>query len=110
MITQCISAVCALGVVFLAILITTRAIALDDALKVIGKALLVIMVVYIALCVLAPPLRVAVMAFVDLLKLVVRWLVVAVFVVVPVTLFIRALVSRFIARSNTNSARDRGDV
>jgi|SRR5882724_7296984 len=110
MIGQCISAVCTLGVIVLAILIMTKSISPEDALKWIGKALLAIILAYIAVCMLAPPLRAGVLALIAILKAAVRWLVVAVFVVVPVTLLIRALLSRFMARSNTNGARDRGDV
>lgn len=110
MITECISAICTLGIVVLAILITTRAISLEDALKAIGKAFLAIFLAYLAVCIIAPPLRAGVLALIAILKAAVRWLAVAVCIGVPVTLIVRALLSRFTARSNTNGARDRGDI
>lgn len=110
MITQCVSALCTLGIVVIAILITVRAISLEDALKAIGKVFLVILAAYLAVCLLAPPLRAGMTAMVDLLKVAVRWLVVAVSVIALAMLVLTALRSRFTARSNTNSARDRGDI
>jgi|SRR5882724_835836 len=110
MITQCISAPCTLGIVVLAILIMTRSISLEDALKAVGKAFLAIMLAYLAVCMLGPPLRAGVVALIHLLKAVVQWLVVAVFVVEPVTLFIRVLYARFISRSSGNGARDRSEI
>jgi cytochrome c biogenesis protein CcdA len=110
MITECISAICTLGTVVLAILITTRAISLEDALKAIGKVFLSIMAVYLAVCALAPPLRAGATALAQMLKTIVLWLVVAVSIIALGMLVLKALRSRFTARSNTNSARDRGDV
>jgi hypothetical protein len=110
MIGQCISAVCTLGVVILAILIMTRAISLEDALTRIGKALLALVLVYVGVCALTPLLRAGLTAFAAMLKTAVRWLAVAIFVVLPVTLLVWALLSRSIARPNQKSVQDQGDV
>lgn len=109
MITECISAVCTLGIVVLAILIITRAISLDDAVKIAGKTLLLLVILSFAVCVIAPPLRAGLTALARVLQTILNWLVVAVLIMVPLMLVIKALRWRFAARANANSGADRGE-
>jgi O-antigen ligase len=80
MVTECLSALCTLGIVVIAILVITRTISVDDALKSIGKAFVLMLVLYFAVCMLAGPVSAGLTALVALLAKVVRWLVVAVIV------------------------------
>ena len=109
MIGQCLSAMCTLGIVFLAILIMTRAISLDDAVKIAGKILLLLVILSFAVCVIGPPLRAGLAALAHVLQTLLNWLVVAIIVMVPLMLVITALRWRFAARANVNSSADRGE-
>jgi hypothetical protein len=109
MITQCISALCTLGIVVLAILITTRAISLEDALKAIGKAFLLLFILYFAVCILASPVRAGLAALVALLATAIRWLVVAVIVIALLILLLWMLSRKSVRRLNTKSNRDGGE-
>lgn len=106
MFTQCIAPICTIAVIVLAILLMTRVISLEDALKQIGKMFLLILLVYMAICILTPPIRAGLMALRELFSIVVRWLLVAVFVIVLLMLLVRVLQRRFAAHSKANSARD----
>jgi hypothetical protein len=109
MIGQCISAVCTIVVVILAILIMTRAISLDDALKIAGKILVALAALYLAACLLGPPLVAGMNALALIFKTLIRWLVVAVLIAVPLMLLITALRRRFAARSNAEGSRSGGE-
>jgi hypothetical protein len=108
MITQCISALCTLGIIVIAILIMTRAISLEDALKAIGKAFLLLFILYFAVCMLASPVRAGAMALVALLATAIRWLVVAVIVIALLIIFIWTLRWKS-ARSNASRSRNGGE-
>lgn len=109
MIGQCISAICTLGVVILAILIMTRAISLDDAVKIAGKILILLVILSFAVCVIGPPLRAGLTALAHVLQTILNWLVVAVLVMVSLMLVITVLRWRFAARSNAESSRNGGE-
>lgn len=102
MITECISAICTLGIVVLAILITTRVISLEDALKATGKALLLLFILYFAVCMLAEPVGAALTALVAILAKAVRWFVVAVFVILALMILIRVLSRKSGSRSHAS--------
>lgn len=94
MVTECLSALCTLGIVIIAILVITRAISLDDALKSIGKAFLLLLVLYFAVCMLAGPVHDGLTALVALLAKAVRWLVVTVIVTFALMILVRVLSQR----------------
>jgi low temperature requirement protein LtrA len=94
MVSQCFGALCTLGIVVIAILVITRRISLDDALKSIGKLLLLIVALYFAVCMLAGPVQTGFAALVTLLAKAVRWLVVAVVIVVLFRIIVRARASK----------------
>ena len=107
---QCVSTVCTLGLVVLAILIMTRAISLDDALKGIGKTLLMLVILCLAVCFLGPALHALIAALADLIMTVIHWLVVTVFAVALLMLLVRLLLRRFSGRPNAKSSRYRGEI
>jgi hypothetical protein len=109
MITECISAICTLGIVVLAILITTRAISLEDALKTIGKAFLLLFILYFAVCMLASPVRAGLATLVTLLATAIRWLVVAVIVIALLILLLWMLSRKSVTRRSVKSNRDGGE-
>ena len=109
MIVQCISAVCTLGIVVLAILIMTKAISLDDAVKIAGKTLLLLVILSFAVCVIGPPFRAGLTALAAFLKAILHWLVVAVIVIALLILFIQTLRWKFSARSNVSRSRNGGE-
>jgi len=109
MITECISAICTLGLVVLAILITTRVISLEDALKAIGKAFLLLFILYFAVCMLVSPVRAGLAALVALLATAIRWLVVAVIIIAPLILLLWMLSRTSVTRLNAKSNRDGGE-
>lgn len=106
MFTQCIAPICTIAAIVLAILLMTRTISLEDALKQIGKMFLLILLVYMAICILAPPVRAGLMALRELFSALTRWLLVSIPVIAALTLGIRALMSRRRARSNSSSAQE----
>jgi hypothetical protein len=109
MITECISAICTLGLVVLAILITTRAISLEDALKAMGKAFLLLFILYFAVCMLVSPVRAGFAALVALLATAIRWLVVAVIIIAPLILLLWMLLRKSVMRRSAKSNRDGGE-
>src|SRR5689334_13836527 len=109
MITECISAICTLGIIVIAILITTRAISLEDALKAIGRALLLLFILYCAVCMLASPVRAGLAALVALLATAVRWLVVAVIVIALLILLLWMLSRKSVTRRSAKSNHDGGE-
>lgn len=102
MIVQLISVVCTMGFVVLAILIMTRAIPLEEALKEIGKTLLILVGLSFAVCWLGPPLHAALNALVILLTTMVRWIVVAVFFTLALMILIRVLSRKSGSRSHAS--------
>lgn len=98
---QCVSAFCTLAIVVLALLIMTRAISLDDALKSAGKALLLIILFYCIACAIAPALRAGLNAMALLLATAMRWIVVTIFVTALLILLVRMLLQRFSAHSES---------
>jgi hypothetical protein len=109
MIGQCISAICTLGVVILAILIMTRAISLDDAVKIAGKILILLVILSFAVCVIGPPLRAGLTALAHVLQTILNWLVVAVLVTALLILFIQMLRWKYSARPNVSRSRNGGE-
>lgn len=109
MIAQFISAVCTISLMILAILIMTKAISLEDAVKAILKGLLALVVLYIAICSLAPPLVAGVTALARVLKAALVWLTVTVIVATLLILFIRVILLRLIAQMNARRDPDRGE-
>jgi protein-S-isoprenylcysteine O-methyltransferase Ste14 len=109
MIGQCISAVCTLGVVILAILIMTRAISLDDAIKIAGKVLLLLVILSFAVCMIGPPLHAGLTALAHVLQTILKWLVVAVIVIALLILFIQTLRWKYSARPNVSRSRNGGE-
>jgi hypothetical protein len=107
---QCISAFGTLVLVVLAILIMTRAISLDDALKSMGKALLLIVLLYFMACAIAPALQAGLVALAHLLMTAMRWIAVTVFVTALLILIARMLLQRFSARSESRGNWNKGDV
>ncbi len=103
---QCVSALATLGLVVLAILIMTRAISLDDALKSAGKALVLIILFYCIACAIAPALRAGLSAVAHLLMTAIRWIVVTVFVTALLILLGRMLLLRFSARPESRDNQD----
>ena len=110
MLTQCISATCTLGLVILAILVITRAVSLEDALNAIGKALLVLVLVLAAVCLVGPLVRAGMAALTLLVETVIPWLLVTVLVVAVVILCLRTLLWRSGARPEARGRRDRGEM
>jgi DMSO/TMAO reductase YedYZ heme-binding membrane subunit len=94
--TQCISAVCTLGLVLFAVLVMMRVVSFEDTMKSIGKNILLLFVLVVAVSSLLPALTL-------LLATLVRWLVVTVLVIAAVMFLIRLW--RF-DRPNANSRRD----
>jgi hypothetical protein len=108
---QCVSAFCTLAIVVLAILIMTRAISLDDALKAAGKALVLIILFYCIACAIAPALRAGLNAAAHLLMTAMRWIVVTVLVTALLILLGRMLLRRFSARAGIEGQpRLKGDL
>ena len=108
---QCVSAFSTLAIVVLAILIMTRAISLDDALKSAGKALALIILLYFMACAIAPALRAGLAGLAHLLMTAMRWIVVTVFVTALLILIVRMLLQRFSARSESGEKpRLKGDL
>lgn len=91
MISQCIGALCTLGIIVIAILVITRRVSFDDALKSIGKAFLLMLVLYFAVCMIAEPVQAGFIAIVTLLAKVVRWFLGVVLALAAVLLLIRML-------------------
>jgi hypothetical protein len=106
MITQCIAAMCTFAIVVLAILIMTRALSLDDALKSAGKMLLLIVLVYFAICTLVPLLNAGAAALAVLLKAAPLWLAVAVIAAGLLILILRVLRRKFSARPSSGGSRN----
>jgi len=103
---QCVSAFATLALVVIAILIMTRAISLDDALKSAGKALLLIILLYFLACVIAPAFQAGLGALAHLLATVMRWIVVTVLVAALLILIARLLLQRFSARPEYRGNQD----
>ncbi len=103
---QCVSAFCTLAIVVLALLIMTRAISLDDALKSAGKALLLIILLYFIACAIAPAFQAGLGALAHLLVTALRWIVVTVIVASLLILIARLLLQRFSARPEYRSNHD----
>jgi hypothetical protein len=108
MILQCISALCTLGLVVLAILIVIQRVSLDDALKAVGKAVFLLVVLSFAACLIGPIVHTGFAALAVLLKAVVHWLLVAVIIAALLILFIRALRWKS-TRSNVDRSRNGGE-
>jgi len=102
----CVSALCTLVFVVLAILIMTRAISLDDALKSTGKALLLIILLYLGACAIGPALRAGLSDMAHMLATALRWIVVTVLVTAVLILIARMLVQRFSAGRNPGATKD----
>lgn len=95
---QCVSAFGTLALIVLAILVMTRAISLDDALNSVGKAVVLIILLYFIACEIAPALRAGLGALTHLLMTAIRWIVVTVFVTAFLILIARMLLRRFSGR------------
>ena len=110
MVVQLILVVCTMGLIVMAILIMTKAIPLEDALKGIGKTLLMLVILCLAVCFLGPALHALIVALADLIMTVIHWLVVTVFAVALLMLLVRLLLRRFSGRPNAKSSRYRGEI
>jgi hypothetical protein len=106
MITQCLSAVCALGIAILGILVMVRAISLEEAAKTVGRIVLIIVLVLVGLCLLRQADLLTLMSSV---KAFVLWLVVTVLVIAPLMLALGMLFARFQKRLSDHGTRDRGE-
>jgi hypothetical protein len=110
MVVQLFVIVCTMGLIVMAILIMTKAISLEDALKETGKTLLILVILCFAVCYLGPALHATIAALAGLLMAAIRWLVVAVFAAALLMLLPRLLRWRFSGRSNRKSSRHGGDI
>ena len=105
MLMQLISTVSTLGLIVLAILIMTRAISFEETGRAIGKVLLVLVFVLVAVCSLTPALQRGVAALGLLITTAIRLLLVTVSVIAVLMLFVWVL-SRLFNRSQTPSSHD----
>lgn len=103
---QYVLAFCTLALIVLGLLIMTRAISLDDALKSTRKAFLLIILLYCIACAIAPALRAGFNVMALLLGTAMRWIVVTVIVTALFILIARVLLQRFSAQPESRSNRD----
>jgi hypothetical protein len=71
---QLISTVCTLGLIVIALLVITRRISLEDAIKVILKGVLAVILVLTLICVLKEPIAAALNIGLAVLKTCIAWL------------------------------------
>jgi hypothetical protein len=98
MLTEFISALCTLGLVILAILVTVRAIPAEDAFRMIGKGLLIVFLGLFAICELRVLLRTGLAALAVFLKAALLSLAVTVSVTLLVMLLVWLIKTKFPAR------------
>ena len=106
MIGSFICAVCTLALVVVAILVTIRAVSLEEAAKAIGRIVLVFVLVLIAVCLLREAVITGVPALMVLLKTFVRWLIVTVFVIAMLILLLWMLSRKSVTRRSAKSNHD----
>jgi hypothetical protein len=82
---ECISALCVLGLVILSLLIMTKAISLEQAIRAFGQAFALLILALWAICLLKELLAVAVSA----LKSLAVWVAILAFVIVGVAVLVR---------------------
>jgi hypothetical protein len=104
--TQCISALCVLGIVNLAVLIMTGAISIEHAGNAIGRAFVLLVVALWAICILQGTLAAAG----PVLKSLTLWTAIAVIVIIAIALFIRAMISNSQKRVPPRDNHGRGDL
>jgi hypothetical protein len=95
MLSQCMSAVCVLGIVTIGILIMTRIISLEQVVKATGRVFLLLVTALLALCMVQGFLMTAAMAALVLVKRLMVWLVIIALVIISAMLVARIAISKF---------------
>ena len=95
MIGQAISVFCVLGIVTLGVLVMTRVITFEQLVSGVGRFLLVVIGMVVALCFLKAILVTVILPWLVSLKAVFLWLVLAVLVVIALALIVRITISKF---------------
>jgi hypothetical protein len=100
----CISALCVVGVVGLALLIMTRAVSLEQAFKTFGQAFVVVVIALWAICVLKGLVAVAVSA----LKSLAAWIAIIAFAIIGLAVLL-LIVSKAWMRLQRDSVKRERD-
>ena len=95
MVSQCMSAVCVLGIVTIGLLIMTRFISLEQVVNATGRVFLLLVTVLLALCMVKGFLTAAAIAALVLLKRLMIWLAIIALVIIFAMLVARISISKF---------------
>jgi hypothetical protein len=101
---ECISALCVLGMIILALLIMTNAISLEQAIKAFGQSFALLIVALWAVCVLKGLVAVAVSA----LRSLAGWIAILAFVMIGLAVLVR-VISKVWMRLQKDSVKPGGD-
>lgn len=99
---ECISALCILGVVILSLLVMTNTISLEQALKALGQAFVLLIVALWALCALKGLMAVAA----SVLKSLEVWIAILAFVITVLAVLVRVISKVWMRLQKTSVKRE----
>jgi hypothetical protein len=95
MVEQFISVACVAIMVAIGILVTVKAMSLEDSGKIIGRMLLAVLLLSLAVCLFREVTFIALHILSAALRNLLHWLLVAIFIVAPLTLALWIALTRF---------------
>ena len=95
MMSQCIAAVCALGIVIIGVLLITQVITIQQALSAMGRALVLLVGSLFALCIVRSLLLTVIVSWLRSLKALVGWLAIIAVAIILIALVFEIIRKRF---------------
>jgi len=86
MMGQCIAAVCVLGIVIIGVLLMTQVITIQQAVSVLGRALVLVVSSLVALCIVRSLLLTVIVPWLRWLKALVGWLAIIIVAIILIAL------------------------